>query len=117
MTLGGAMAMADSGPVEVVRRIDADADAPRIARAAAAGILATLRCGRERADDLALVVSELVTNAVVHGRGAQLELRFVGTPAMIRVEVGDAGTEAFDWPDVPGTGHWGLGLVGIFGDR
>ena len=28
------------------------------------------KLGRERAGDLALVVSELVTNAVVHGRGA-----------------------------------------------
>ena len=111
--------IAESGrvPVAVVRRIASDTDAPRIARNAAADILKRLRCGHERSDDLALVVSEMVTNAVVHGPDAELELALTGTPAMVRVEVRDAGTTHFEWPESPGNGHWGLGLVGIFSDR
>lgn len=109
--------MSADGPVEVVRRIASDADAPRIAREAAADMLRRLRNGRERADDLLLIVSELVTNAVVHGPDSELELTLTGTPTLVRVEVRDAGTANFDWPEHPGNGHWGLGLVEIFGDR
>jgi anti-sigma regulatory factor (Ser/Thr protein kinase) len=80
-------------------------------------MLRRLRCGSERSDDLALVVSELVTNAVVHGPDADVELTLTGTPAMVRVEVRDAGTTTFDWPEQPGDVHRGLALVGIFSDR
>ena len=109
--------MSAHGQVAVVRRITSDSDAPRIARAAAADVLRQLRCGQERADDLALVVSELVANAVVHGPDADLHLALTGSPAMVRVEVRDAGTTTFAWPELPGNGHWGLGLVEIFSDR
>lgn len=109
--------MSADGPIAVVRRIAPDADAPRIAREAAADVLRRLRNGYERADDLLLIVSELVTNAVVHGPDSELELTLTGTPTLVRVEVRDAGTTNFDWPEHPGNGHWGLGLVGIFGDR
>ena len=109
--------MSADRPIAVVRRIAADSDAPRIARDAAADVLQRLHCGDERAEDLALVVSELVTNAVVHGPDVDVELSLTGTPAMVRVEVRDAGTTKFDWPEQPGNGHWGLGLVGIFSDR
>lgn len=109
--------MSDDGRMTVVQQLVADSDAPRLARRAASKLLQRLRCGHDRADDLALVVSELVTNAVLHGPAADLELTISGTPAMIRVEVKDAGTTHFAWPEQPGNGHWGLGLVGIFGDR
>ena len=46
-----------------------------------------------RIDDVALVVSELVTNAVVHGDG-DITLHVVGTDGGVRVEVGD------DNPDI-----------------
>jgi anti-sigma regulatory factor (Ser/Thr protein kinase) len=72
-----------------------------------------------RAEDVALVVSELVTNAVIHGPNAGVELRLEGTPTVLRVEVCDDGTARFDWP-VDGSdsdGHWGLGLVTRFSER
>jgi anti-sigma regulatory factor (Ser/Thr protein kinase) len=96
----------------------ANADAPRFARDAASEMLG--RCGGaagSRADDLALVVSELVTNAVVHGPGADLELRLTSTRSALRVEVIDAGTEPFAWPAADGNGHHGLDLVGKSSER
>jgi anti-sigma regulatory factor (Ser/Thr protein kinase) len=73
--------------------------------------------GEERSDDLALAVSELVTNAVVHGPAGDLTLRISCTATTIRVEVSDSGTEPFEWPEQPGDGHWGLGLVSMFCER
>ena len=80
-------------------------------------MLLALGCGAERYDDLALVVSELVTNAVVHGPDDDLQLMLEGTPLMIRVEVSDRGTTPFEWPADTADGHWGLKLVSIFSDR
>ena len=61
--------------------------------------------------DALLVVSELVTNALVHGRGAPV-LRLSGTPDRLRVEVAD------DSPVLPtvrihpgAVGGWGLRLI------
>jgi anti-sigma regulatory factor (Ser/Thr protein kinase) len=98
-------------------RLPSDADAPRTARDAAAAMLSDLGCGYARSEDLALVVSELVTNAVVHGVAGELELRLEGTPTMIRVEVADGGTAEFEWPPDSAAGHWGLNLVSIFSER
>ena len=80
-------------------------------------MLGRLGCSDARAEDLALVVSELVTNAVVHGAGGELELRLAGSPSMLRIEVTDGGTASFAWPPSTGNGHWGLNLVSIFSDR
>jgi anti-sigma regulatory factor (Ser/Thr protein kinase) len=81
-------------------------------------MLSELGCGHARAEDLALVVSELVTNAVVHGPAGELELRLEATPTMmLRVEVADGGTATFAWPADTVEGHWGLNLVNIFSDR
>lgn len=101
----------------VVHRLATDADAPRAARDAAAAMLGRLGCGDARAEDLALVVSELVTNAVLHGSGGELELRLDGTPSTLRIEVSDGGTATFAWPPASPNGHWGLNLVSIFSDR
>jgi anti-sigma regulatory factor (Ser/Thr protein kinase) len=109
--------MSDPEQVSAVHRLLTDHDAPRAARDAAADVLDRLGCGDHRGEDLALAVSELVTNAVVHGPGGEIELCFTATTAMIRVEVCDAGATAFEWPDEAGDGHWGLGLVRIFSDR
>jgi anti-sigma regulatory factor (Ser/Thr protein kinase) len=108
--------MSVNGHISLVQRLPSDADAPRTARDAAADVLAQVD-GATRADDLALVVSELVSNAVIHGPDGDLELRLVATAAMIRVEVSDPGTTSFDWPANGGDGHWGLGLVRIFTER
>lgn len=55
--------------VELHLRLPRHDSAASIARGALLHRLADI-LGKKRADDLALVVSELVTNAVVHGRGA-----------------------------------------------
>ncbi|AEW94435.1 MULTISPECIES: ATP-binding protein [Streptomycetaceae] len=46
---------------------------------------------RASAEDILLVVSELVTNACLHGGGPQ-ELRLHGAPKLLRLEVTDGGT-------------------------
>ncbi|WP_336205371.1 ATP-binding protein [Nonomuraea sp. LPB2021202275-12-8] len=65
---------------------------------------------RGHREDVLLVVSELVTNALVHGAGAPV-LRLAGGPAQIRIEVHDAGKE---WPKArePGPADgWGLHVI------
>jgi anti-sigma regulatory factor (Ser/Thr protein kinase) len=80
-------------------------------------MLDELGAGDHRSEDLAIVVSELVTNAVVHGPAGDLELRLLATPSTIRVEVRDAGTRPFLWPDISLHTQRGLGLVRTFSDR
>lgn len=102
----------------VTQRLPGNADAPRMARDAAAQLIVRLGArAHKRADDIALAVSELASNAVVHGPAGEFELRLTGTPELIRVEVADLGTVAFSWPPVSHKGHHGLDLVGIFSDR
>jgi anti-sigma regulatory factor (Ser/Thr protein kinase) len=103
--------------VDVIERLPVNDDAPRAARAFALQVLADIGAGAHRSHDLALVVSELVTNAVVHGPDGELELRLVGTPATIRVEVCDGGTKPFLWPDISLHTQRGLNLVRSFSDR
>ncbi|WP_406193631.1 ATP-binding protein [Kitasatospora sp. NBC_01560] len=70
---------------------------------------------RAVADDVLLVVSELVTNAVRHG-GGRIELRLRPSPPGLRVEVSDGSTEPpvlryDDDPAVPG--RHGLRVVAL----
>jgi anti-sigma regulatory factor (Ser/Thr protein kinase) len=51
-------------------RLDCDSRAPSTARQAVSDWLNALGCSSERLHELLLVVSELVTNAVVHARSA-----------------------------------------------
>jgi anti-sigma regulatory factor (Ser/Thr protein kinase) len=86
-----------------------DATAPRRARRMveehAAGLPA------ERLDAAVLLVSELVTNALVHGEGEiLLELGMDGDG--LHVEIGDHGRRAPHIREDPGAdGGWGLRLV------
>jgi anti-sigma regulatory factor (Ser/Thr protein kinase) len=63
-----------------------------------------------RHDDVVLVVSELVANALLHGHGTPM-LRLTGTAQQVRIEVTD------DSPALPAVrthgpvGGWGLKLV------
>ena len=110
--------MSGNGQIAVSERLAGTQDAPRIARDAAAQLLGRLGSGAERADDVALIISELVTNAVVHGPGGcDVTLRMTGTTHLIRIEVGDEGTAPFEWPGDLLDGHRGLGLVREFADR
>jgi anti-sigma regulatory factor (Ser/Thr protein kinase) len=62
---------------------------------------------------LELAVSELVTNAIVHGYG-QVEVRLADLDGCVRLEVGDEGTVGTPWPTLRNddrAGGWGLQLV------
>jgi anti-sigma regulatory factor (Ser/Thr protein kinase) len=110
--------MSADGQIAVSERIAGTPEAPRIARDAAAHLLDKLGCGGERADDVALIISELVTNAIVHGpHGRDVTLGMTGTRHLIRIEVSDEGAGPFEWPGDRSDGHWGLGLVREFADR
>ncbi|MFG1946831.1 ATP-binding protein [Nonomuraea sp. NPDC048826] len=65
---------------------------------------------RGRGEDVLLVVSELVTNALVHASGGPT-LRLTGGSGHIRVEVGDCG-EGEPEPRAPGPADgWGLHVI------
>jgi anti-sigma regulatory factor (Ser/Thr protein kinase) len=97
--------------------LPADDCAPRQARDLAAQFVDGLDMDRDRSEDLALIVSELVTNAFLHGRGAEVRLALIGSSGSVRIEVGDDGTATFDWPRDGVDGHWGLALVKAFSER
>ena len=62
-------------------------------------------------EDLRLMVSELVTNAVMHGVGA-ISLRIDVEADAVRVEVADEGNVALAPSPEPGAhGGWGLRIV------
>ena len=74
-------------------RLDRKADAVAIARDAAFAFRSTLT--PERLDDLRLVLSELVTNAISHGEGPTIDVRLTGDGPVVRGEVVDQG-DGFD---------------------
>ncbi|WP_217915912.1 ATP-binding protein [Miltoncostaea marina] len=73
-------------PQPVVLRLRPDASAPGRARRG----LEHLGLPRRVLDDAAIVLSELVTNCVVHGGGGDIEVRLEVGPTL-RLEVGDGG--------------------------
>jgi len=71
----------------------------------------TTSLGPQRRQDAALMVSELVTNAVQHGVGA-ISLRIDVETDAVRVEVADEGNVALAPTPEPGAhGGWGLRIV------
>ncbi len=71
--------------------LDPDAASPAIARAYCDDVLRGA-VDRERRDDARLVVSELVTNAVVHA-WTRIDLAIVVRGAAVRIEVTDFGVD------------------------
>lgn len=78
---------------------------------------------RETIATLRLLVSELVTNSVRHGRpppSGEIDLSVHASPQTVRVEITDAGPGFAVHPRVagqdPGSG-WGLHLVDALSDR
>ncbi len=76
-----------------VIELDGDPDAPARARHAGTEVLDRWGCAPETREDLLLVLSELVTNAVVHG-AEPIVVTMVRVPDRIRVEVTDGATES-----------------------
>ncbi|MFD3946265.1 ATP-binding protein [Streptomyces sp. NPDC058579] len=68
-------------------------------------------------DSASLVLSELLTNAVRHGRvpGREIETRFARLPGVLRIEVHDASEKRpmMALRSDCGTGGWGLPLVDV----
>ena len=71
-----------------VIELDGDPDAPSRGRHAVTEVLEDWGCETGTREDLLLVVSELVTNAVVHG-AEPIVVTMVRVPERIRVEVTD----------------------------
>jgi anti-sigma regulatory factor (Ser/Thr protein kinase) len=99
-------------------RLPRTAAAPSVAR----GFLRAWAGGTlpaDRLDTARLLVSELVTNAVLHGRG-EVNLRAWLRPDALRVEVRDQGG-AFAHegrrPNAPMAGGWGLQMVSMQSSR
>ena len=108
-----------SPPVKIVRTLDPKFNAPREARRTLRALDAIVP--RERLDDLRLVVSELVTNSVVHG-GAESGDRIVMVvkvlPERVRVEVVDHGRRSPAAPERRREHHGrGLAIVDRLAER
>jgi anti-sigma regulatory factor (Ser/Thr protein kinase) len=76
-----------------VIELDGDPDAPSRGRHAALAVLDAWGCEPGTREDLLLVVSELVTNAVVHG-AEPIRVTMVRAPERVRVEVTDGAAAA-----------------------
>jgi anti-sigma regulatory factor (Ser/Thr protein kinase) len=99
---------------ELIRRLPRSPDSVRAARRLVGVHSATL--GGQQREDAALMVSELVTNALQHGIGA-ITLRIDVDARAVRVEVADEGNVAVSPTPAPGAhGGWGLRLVDQLAD-
>jgi anti-sigma regulatory factor (Ser/Thr protein kinase) len=99
-------------------RFASNEDAPRAAR----GFVREFIDGIDdtSAANLYVAISELVTNAVVHGGGDHVMVRLSQTDDQIRMEVSDEGTSEFDWEPPRfsrGDRAHGLEIVDAFTDR
>ncbi|MGW0120267.1 ATP-binding protein [Streptomyces sp. NPDC003327] len=72
-------------------------------------------------DTASLVLSELLTNAVRHGRvpGREIETHFAATAGGLRIEVHDASEERplMALPEADAGGGWGLPLVDTLAEK
>ena len=82
----------EGGSARVIE-LDGDPDAPARGRHAAEGVLSSWGCEDPAREDMLLVVSELVTNAVLHG-AEPIVVTLVQGPDRVRVEVTDASPDS-----------------------
>ena len=100
---------------EVTVTLRPDSRAPSAARRALDGLSGVIE--RSLLPDLRLIVTELVTNGVLHGTG-DVRLKLVLSDSALHVEVIDDGnglTEPDD--DLDRNGGWGLTIVDELADR
>ena len=98
-------------PRTKVIELDGDPDAPSRGRHAALAVLDSWGCEPDTREDLLLVVSELVTNAVIHG-AEPIRVTMVRSRGRVRVEVTDgaAGASPHGNPRPPTNAETGRGL-------
>ena len=103
------MGSEEAWPYQVDTRLPEEMGSITEARQIARRVLT--ECGYQgHHEDVLLVVSELVTNALVHGDGPPA-LRIGGDASHLRIEVGDEGAELPE-PREPGPANgWGLHVV------
>ena len=90
--------------------LEPTADSPALAREYCDGVLADKQCAPETVSDARLVVSELVTNAVLHAR-TPIEVQVLVGTGMLRIEVTDSGLDRPRlWAEHDGGGR-GLPIV------
>lgn len=101
----------DTGAYQVDTRLPEEMGSITIARRIAREALAE-HGYRGRHEDVLLVASELMTNALVHGDGPPT-LRMRCTPSHVRVEVSDSGVD-LPRPREPGPADgWGLYVIDL----
>lgn len=99
----------------VVAQLPRTPDSVRTARLLVNAQAGDLRPGQR--EDVGLMVSELVTNALRHGSGP-ITLRMDPKPDSLRIEVSDEGHGTVIVDPAPGAGGgWGLRLVDLLADR
>jgi anti-sigma regulatory factor (Ser/Thr protein kinase) len=94
--------------------LERSAEAPAIARAAIAGLCEQAGVGGASCHTLLLLVSEIVTNAVVHSDAPPsqpIEFSANARSGLVRVEVADGGRGFHPAEGVNPAGGWGLRLV------
>jgi anti-sigma regulatory factor (Ser/Thr protein kinase) len=104
--------------VEVMRVLGAGPQAPGEARRSLHALAGAI--SPRRLEDVRLVVSELVTNSVVHAgltRGDPITVSVHVFPYRVRVEVVDYGTGFPHGPPDPDHHGWGLPIVERLADR
>lgn len=100
---------------EVTVTLPPDARAPRAARRALEGLSGVIE--PELLPSLRLLVSELVTNGVLHGQG-DVQLKLVMSDHSLHVEVVDQGNGlTARTRDPEREGGWGLAIVEELSDR
>ena len=101
----------------LARKFRADSHAPGRARSALGALNETLE--ERTAEDVRLLVSELVTNSLRHTGTSEIELEVWRSQGTVRVEVADRGA-GFAVPDEPQPGQasgWGLFMVDRLANR
>jgi anti-sigma regulatory factor (Ser/Thr protein kinase) len=111
----------DTDEALLVLRLPSRAEAPAAARTALGSLNSDLHLiSEERLKDAQLLLTELVTNAVLHGEG-DVSMWVTASSETLRVEVRDAGPrfelEALRGPSTEHAGGWGLRIVELLAHR